>query len=110
MTRPVHGINPGSRQTVRATLISQADPTAASVEFLTTSGNTDPDPDGSWVAGSWLGSWSSSTGKVEALSPTVGAAGSDIELAAEGEYVLWVRWTSGAARPVEDVSTLSFGY
>lgn len=84
---------------LRVPIISSADPTGAAVEFQLSTGRRS-DPDGTWVAGSWLGSWDSVSGRVTALTPLIG----DLETMAvvEGEtYDLFVRWTADTETPVK---------
>ena len=93
-------------------MVSESDPTGDDIEWLVTSGDTDPDPAGTWTAGTWTGTWSSATGRVDARSPTVGGstAAIDLDATGEGEYVLWCRWTAGTSRPVKDVATVRYGF
>lgn len=113
MARPVHQIHPGSREPVSVTLTSELDPTGDDVEWLATVEPADPDPDDAgWTAGSWPGSWSATTGRVEAVSCDIGdaPAGLDLDAIGEGEYVLWCRWISGTSRPVKPVATIRYGF
>lgn len=69
-----------------------SDPTGGAVEFqadLASSGRGSPS--GSWVAGSWNGTYNATTQRVEALTPTVGVAGS-IVVAEGADYHLWMRF------------------
>jgi hypothetical protein len=80
-------------------LVSRTDPTGSDVEFSFT-GAAAVDP-GAWVVGAWAGPWDARNGRVKALTPTVGAASAQIELAEGFTYRVWVRWTSGAEVPVK---------
>lgn len=81
-----------------------ADPTGNAVEFAVTAASAETQPT-SWVAGSWDGAWSATTGRADALSPVTGA--SQALAVTPGDYVLWVRWSiAGGETPVRDVATL----
>ena len=64
------------------------DPTATPPDFQITAQDV-TSPTGSWVAGSWVGSWSAT--RVTAQTQTIGATGQLV--AAEGtRFTLWIRW------------------
>ena len=77
-------------------IVSRLDPTGGAVEFQMTAHNV-TSPTGSWTAGSWNGSWNSTTGKVTALSPIIGSG--SFALTEGTLYKLWVRWTIGSENP-----------
>ena len=69
---------------------SSVDPTSGTVAFAVSApGAASP---GAYSSGQWSGSWSSSTGRVTAITPTLGASGS-ITIAAGSAYDLWARVT-----------------
>lgn len=81
-----------------------ADPTGNAVEFAVTAASAETQPS-TWVAGSWDGSWSSTTGRADALSPVTGAG--QALAVTPGDYVLWIRWSiTGGETPVKPVGTL----
>ncbi len=82
---------------VNVEVTTTADPTGALPDFAVTTTDTEPS---SWVAGSWDGTWDSTTGKVDAKSPTVGA-GASLVVAGGTDYDLWIRWTVGSETPVK---------
>lgn len=82
-------------------ITTTADPTAGAVEFAVGTGN---DP-GSWVAGTWVGTWDSTTGKATALTPLVGS-GQVLPVVGATQYRLWARWHVGAEVPVRVASVL----
>lgn len=75
------------------TVDAPSDPTGSDVEFAVTQGDT-AQPS-TWVAGSW-GTWSSTTGEVSVVSPTMGDDGSEALTVSIGSYYLWARWTVGS--------------
>jgi hypothetical protein len=78
-------------------ITSPSDPTGSAVEFALTTTTTQPT---TWVAGSWAGTWDTTTGTASALSPLIGA-GQALAIAAGTDYDLWVRWTiTGSETPV----------
>jgi hypothetical protein len=81
------------------------DPTAAVPEFQLTTGDRG-DPTGTWEPGTWGSAWDPDNGRIDAESPTVGAAG--VLVIAQGErYDLWIRWTVTGESPVKRVATLN---
>jgi hypothetical protein len=82
-------------------ITTSADPTGSLPEFaLTTSG----DPS-TWVDGEWDGAWSSTTGKIQALTPLVGD-GQALDVTDGVDYDLWARWVVGTETPVRHVNRL----
>ena len=91
MSRSAPALESASAEPLRVVLQTRSDPTGAAVEFQVSSGARSS-PSGVWVAGSWDGTWSNKTGRVAALSPTIGAAGSLVVV--EGtDYLLWIRYS-----------------
>lgn len=80
-------------------LRSDLDPTGATVSFgVSADSVTAPS---SYTAGSWSGSWTSSSIPVYARTPTLGATGATITLTAGQTYVLWAKVsTVGGETPV----------
>jgi hypothetical protein len=83
----------------RAKLTARVDPTAVIVEFQATTGAR-VDPDGTWKTGAWEGTWDQANGRVDALTPTMGAPTADLPLTAGLTYDVWARWTVGGETPV----------
>lgn len=101
------GLESMSAEEVLVKLRSRKDPTGSDVEFaVSTVRRNQVDPgDLTWVAGEWSpGGWDSSTGRVDAFTPTIGESGDLV--VAEGTIDLWVRWTSGASVPVKLASSI----
>lgn len=96
-------IESASVESVRVKITTRVDPTGNAVEFSVTTGRR-ADP-GTWVAGTWDTTWNLESGRVEALSPTIGTAG-DLAVAADTSYDLWIRWTAGSETPVKRVGSL----
>ena len=95
---PYERIESTTREQLDGPVTARVDPSGVPPEWsLSTGRRTDP---GTWVAGSWSGSWSSRTGMITAVSPLVGA-GEALSVEAGTVYDVWVRWTDGAARPVK---------
>lgn len=92
-------IEAASLERVPLSVWSRVDPTGTAPEFVVTV-STATSPSGTWVAGTWDGAWDSATGRVEALSPTIGAAGA-LAITEAGRYILWVRWTIAPEQPVK---------
>ena len=84
-----------SKESIRVPITTSADPTATAPQFSVSTSQVDP---GSWVNGTWSGSWDPSTQETTALTPTLGstAAGATISLTAGTVYWLWARITVGA--------------
>lgn len=84
---------------VQVVITTVADPTAGAVEFAIGTGN---DPL-TWVAGTWAGTWDSTTGKATALTPLIGA-GQPLTVTGANDYRLWARWHVGTETPVRVAS------
>jgi hypothetical protein len=52
-----------------------------------------------WVAGSWVGAWDSTTGKAPAVTPTVGV-GAALPVTGGQDYRLYTRWRLTGETPV----------
>lgn len=90
-------------ETLPTTITSRLDPTGDTVEFNMTAA-TLTSPSGSWTAGTWNGTWNSTTGEVVALSPLIG---SGAFVLTEGTfYKLWVRWVHGSETIVALAATI----
>lgn len=96
-------IESASIETLGVTIMSEEDPTDGDVDFsLVAHEATSPS---SWTAGTWDAgvTWTASTQRARAITPTIGASGADIELT-EGEfYKLYVRVNDG---PVKLAATI----
>lgn len=89
-----------TREKLPVEITTTADPTGALPEFAVT---TTSDSDGAtWVDGEWDGAWSTSTGKINAKTPLVGA-GQALDLTVEVDYYLHARWVIGTEQP-EDLA------
>ena len=75
-------------ESLEVPIASSVDPTSGTVAFaLSAPGAATP---GAYSSGQWSGTWSSATGRVTAITPTIGATGS-MTIAAGNAYDLWVR-------------------
>ena len=62
---------------------------------------------GSYSSGSWNGSYNTTTDTAVARTPTLGASGATITLAAGSTYVLWWKLaTLGGETPAEPIGTI----
>jgi hypothetical protein len=101
MTRS-YSVESPAVEVVPVIVTTVADPTGGAVEFAFTSANTDPS---SFTAGAWSGTWSATTGRVVALTPTLPASGATVPLA-EGRWTVWCRFAVGGETVVERVGQL----
>lgn len=96
-------IESASIETFGVAIRSEVDPTGGDVDFsIVANEATSPS---SWEAGTWDAAvtWTSSTQRARAITPTIGASGADLELT-EGEfYKLYVRVNDG---PVKLAATI----
>ncbi|MEO6572094.1 MAG: hypothetical protein ABIO83_11175, partial [Ilumatobacteraceae bacterium] len=72
-----HQIESATIEPVDVIIKAAADPTGALPTFQVTS-TTATTPTGTWVAGTWSGTWSATTKRVAVISPTLGATGAGI--------------------------------
>lgn len=79
------------------TVTAPGDPTGNPPQFALTTTTTQPTWPG--VAGEWVGSWSTTTGTAEALTPLIGA-GQALDVTPGVDYDLWIRPTVGTEQPV----------
>lgn len=91
-------------ESVMVPVKTSGDPRGTPPQFsITTTDVTDP---GAWVNGSWLGEWSEQSGRVMAISPQVGAAGSLVTV--EGEtHQLWIKWSVAGDEPIKKCGTIT---
>lgn len=75
------------------------DPTDSPVYFNFAALGTAPS-EASWVVGTWFGTWDEVTKRVVVLTPTLPSPESIVTLA-KGNWVMWVKWTSGVQNPVK---------
>ena len=81
---------------IRVAVTSENDPGVNTPEFQLTA-TTENDPTGTWVAGTWDGTWSATTGTgLIAITPPTNST--DFELS--GTKKLWIRWVAGTHTPV----------
>ncbi len=80
---------------------TKGDPSGTPPSFAVGTG-TDP---GTFANGTWSGSWDSTTGEIEALTPTIGAAGT-LVVAGATDYRLYARWTVSGETPVKVAAIL----
>ena len=97
------GLESTTKEKLRVHLISRADPTGSAVEFSVTA--IDAADPGTYSAGSWEGTWNTTTGRVVALTPTIGATGT-LVIAGATSYKLWIRWSFGSETIVQMADTL----
>lgn len=100
MIDPVAKIYEAGTQQLIVPLESDSDPAGSAPEFAFAAYDNDDADGATFVAGSWVTTWIQKSGRIDARTPTAGGAGADVPLTA-GVYNLFVRWTSGAATPVE---------
>lgn len=102
MAKPIEST---TAEKIAVEVTTTSDPTATPPDFaLATTGVNDPV---TWVAGTWSGTWDTTTGRATALSPLVGA-GQSLAISGIGAvYRLWVRWhLVGGETPVYVAGTL----
>lgn len=94
-------IESATSEKLQVVITTVSDPTGGVVEFAVGEGS---DPTG-WVAGTWSGTWDTTTGRAVAITPLLGASQ---PLAITGGTVvrLWVRWHVGTEVPVRVATTL----
>jgi hypothetical protein len=80
-----------SVESLSAVITTSADPTAGAVSWQATAVGSQPV--GTWVAGSWSGSYAS--GEATTVSPLLAALG-----LTTGTWRLWVRWSVGSETPI----------
>lgn len=90
-----------SVEKLRATVYSSSDPTGGVVEWQLAAAGSAP-AIGSWVAGTWSGSYAS--GKATAVSPLIASLG-----ATAGRFGVWIRWTVGTETPERNAGELVIG-
>lgn len=94
-----------TEESLRVTITARVDPTGNNVEFNLTAG-TATTPGATWLAGTWdAAGWSSTTGKVAALSPVLNVA-TGFDLTEGDRFKLWTRWTQGSETPVHLAATI----
>lgn len=86
-------------------ITTSSDPTATPPDFAVGAvGINDPV---TWVAGTWSGTWDTTTGRATALSPLVGAGQALPVTGVGATYRMWVRWhLLGGETPVYAPGTL----
>ena len=95
------------KQSLEVPIETPSDPTATVPAFgLTTV--ADLDGPAVWSAGSWSGSWSATTEKATALTPTIGAtaASPTLTIASGSTYWLWAQVTLGGEVWTEPVGEI----
>lgn len=80
---------------------TSSDPTGNPPEFAV---STSSEP-GAFANGSWVGSWNTTTGKIMAQTPLLGA-GQSLDVADGSTYRLYARWTVGDQTPTTVASIL----
>jgi hypothetical protein len=97
-------VTAGDIESLQEDHYATVDPTGVTVYFGTsTSSEVAPT---NWTAGAWSGTWSSTTKLATAVSPTLGATGATITIAAGSTVVLWVKFTVSSETVVEPVGTV----
>lgn len=88
-----HEIHNEAAESLDVTLEVVPDPTAATPQFaLSAKGVNTP---GSFANGAWNGTWSSTTTRIVATTPTIGGSGS-LAITAGAEYALWYKVVVGS--------------
>ena len=96
MTTSTLAIESTSAVPIRVPVVSEVDPDSNLPEFQLTA-LTATDPTGTWVTGTWSGTWDATTGAgLEAVTPVTGTTGFTLT----GNQKLWIRWVAGAHTPV----------
>ena len=85
---------------------ASVDPTSGIVAFaLSAPGAASP---GAYSNGQWSGTWSSATKRALAITPTLGASGASMAIAAGSSYDLWTRVTGvGSETPAWVVARIT---
>jgi len=96
-------IESGSAEPIDVVIKATADPTGGDAEFQVTTLDTTT-PSGSWSAGTWQTAYDSTTGKVTARTPTVGASGT-LAITEGVTYQLWIRWGTVVKRAARIYAT-----
>ncbi len=86
---------------IPVTITTTSDPTGTAPTFAITA-DTIGATTSSYVAGEWSGTWNSTTGDIDALTPLIGD-GQALDVDPDTDYQLHARWTVGAETPDEDV-------
>lgn len=73
-------------------ITTTADPTATPPKFGFSSTPAQP---GTWVNGSWSGTYNSTTKQTKAVTPTLGATGAGLTIATGTTYTMWAQITVG---------------
>lgn len=96
---PVH-LPAVSREKIRTTVTTSADPTGAAPAFAVVAEGTDPvSDDYTGNTGEWVDSYGDTgTGRVIAATPLIGDSSATITVAA-GAYDMWIKWTVGLEEP-----------
>lgn len=82
---------PTSLESVDFPIYTDADPTGTVPAFQLTA--IGAQPTGSWVSGTWKGSYDSTADEATATTPTISSSGGGLTIAAATSYHLWGRFT-----------------
>lgn len=90
-------------EALEVVITATLDPTGTDPEFALSAPSADTP--GSWVSGSWSGTWDSATKKATAVTPLVGA-GKTLDVEAGQHYRLWIKVTAGSEAAVWPVGSI----
>lgn len=98
----IHPLRADTAEKIPVIITTTADPTGTAPTFALTAdtiGATTTDP---FVAGEWSGTWNTTTGEIDALTPLVGD-GQALDVDPDTDYQLHAAWTVGTETPEKDV-------
>lgn len=98
----VYPLESTSAEKIPVTINTSSDPTGSSVSFALTTTATEPS---SFQNGEWSGTWNTTTGKIDALTPLAGN-GQTLDVTPGTDYFLWARWTVGTETPTTHCGTV----
>ncbi len=91
----VYPLESTSIEKIPVTITTSSDPTGGSVSFALTTSTTEPT---GFQTGEWVGTWNTTTGKIDALTPLAGNS-QTLDVTAGTDYFLWARWTVTTETP-----------
>ncbi|NNF68427.1 MAG: hypothetical protein HKN01_01535 [Acidimicrobiia bacterium] len=92
-----------SSEKLPTTVTSPSDPSGSGApDFAVTALDVNVAPTSGWVAGEWTGTFNTALKRMSALTPTMPAVGSGLDVA-EGDWKLWCRFSITGETPVQEV-------
>lgn len=86
---------------IPVTITTSSDPTGSSISFALTA-DTIGAATSSYVPGEWSGTWNTTTGEIDALTPLIGDSQA-LDVDPNTDYQLHATWTAGTETPDTDV-------